>query len=436
MADLPPSSSSSSDPINKPSASSLDVDDLPLPPKLEFWEGSSAHVNQGRHWSSAIIWISSSLFGLVLIWAFTAKIDQSVTVSGRLEPSGSVRDVESPSGGVIDQVYVKDGDYVDAGTPLFTVEGKGLASRRKALLDTQSLLQLQASSLKSVLVSDGDPSRFGPEPALPQTNNAELQSQLVTARQQSQQLRSQLQQIASRLASRKVTLSLKQRIVKDLKPLFEEGGMGRNQYLNELNQVQEIQAELAALGEERTRVIGQAATQLNQVDRQLLSLRAELVQLSQTIEYRTIKAPVGGRVFDAQLSQFSVIAPDQTVLKLVPENRLQASVSISNSDIGFVKVGMPVSVSVDSFPAGEFGYIDGTLASIGSDVLKPSSENPSYRFPARITLRQQEVLSGNQSLNLQSGMSITANIKLRSRPVISILSDLFIKQLDGVKRFR
>jgi HlyD family secretion protein len=33
-------------------------------------------------------------------------------------------------------------------------------------------------------------------------------------------------------------------------------------------------------------------------------------------------------------------------------------------------------------------------------------------------------------------MSVTANIKLRSRPVINVVTDMFTKQLDGVKRFR
>ena len=33
-------------------------------------------------------------------------------------------------------------------------------------------------------------------------------------------------------------------------------------------------------------------------------------------------------------------------------------------------------------------------------------------------------------------MAVTANIKLRSRPVITLVSDMFTKQLDGVKRFR
>ncbi|WP_244275815.1 HlyD family secretion protein [Synechococcus sp. N26] len=411
-------------------------DSKPLPQNLEFWEGSSVHVNQGRHWSSAIIWISTTLFGVSLLWAFTSKIDQSVSVAGRLEPAGSVRDVESPSGGVIDQVFVKDGDFVSTGTPLFTVEGKGLISRRRALRDTQKLLQLQALSLKSVLVSNGDPTQFDPLPSLPSVSDTQLQSQLFTARQQSVQIRSQLEQIASRLGSRLKTLSLNKRIVSDLTPLYESGAMGRNQYLGAVNQIQEIEADVSALKEERTRVIGQAASQLNQVDRQLLSIKSQLVDLEQTIDYRTVRAPTSGRVFDSQLSTFSVISADQVALKLVPDNRLEAKVSINNSDIGFVKVGMPVTVSVDSFPAGEFGYIDGTLSSLGSDVLKPDSENPAYRFPASIRLEQQEVLAGDKSLNLQSGMSVSANIKLRSRPVISILSDLFVKQLDGVKRFR
>ena len=45
------------------------------------------------------------------------KIDQSVSVSGRLQPAGSVRDVESPSGGVVDEVFVEDGDFVASELP-------------------------------------------------------------------------------------------------------------------------------------------------------------------------------------------------------------------------------------------------------------------------------------------------------------------------------
>ena len=161
------------------------------------------------------------LFGGTLIWAFTAKIDQTVTVRGRLEPSGSVREVDSPSGGVVSKVFVKDGDIIKQGEPLFDVEAKGLASRRKALETTLSFYELQARALKSILNSGGDPSRFEPLPSIPVVDDPLLNAQLTTARQQSQQFRSQLEQLASRLASRRETMRLKERIAADLKPLFE-----------------------------------------------------------------------------------------------------------------------------------------------------------------------------------------------------------------------
>ena len=124
------------------------------------------------------------------------------------------------------------------------------------------------------------------------------------------------------------------------------------------------------------------------------------------------------------------------MLKIVPSKRLQANISVSNADIGFLKLGMPVDISVDSFPSGEFGYIDGILESVGADALPPDEKSQFYRFPASVQLQQQTVEVGKTPLNLQSGMAITANIRVRSRPVISLVTDLFTRQIEGIKRFR
>ena len=87
-----------------------------------------------------------------MIWAFTAKIDQTVTVRGRLEPSGSVREVDSPSGGVVSKVFVKEGDIVQQGHPLFDVEAKGLASRRKALEPPSVFMNCRLVPLKALSI--------------------------------------------------------------------------------------------------------------------------------------------------------------------------------------------------------------------------------------------------------------------------------------------
>ena len=117
-----------------------------LPAGVKSWEGSSVLVQQGRHWSSALIWISSSLFAAVVLWAFTAKVDQTVSVRGRLQPTGSVQEVDSPSNGVVSKVFVKEDELVTAGQPLLDVEAKGLASRRVAIEQILQILVLQARS--------------------------------------------------------------------------------------------------------------------------------------------------------------------------------------------------------------------------------------------------------------------------------------------------
>ena len=81
--------------------------------------------------------------------------------------------------GVVSNVFVKEGDIVKKGEPLFDVEAKGLTSRRNALETTLSLYELQARALKSVVDSDGDPSRFEPLPPIPVVDDPILNAQLI-----------------------------------------------------------------------------------------------------------------------------------------------------------------------------------------------------------------------------------------------------------------
>jgi len=95
-----------------------------------------------------------------------------------------------------------------------------------------------------------------------------------------------------------------------------------------------------------------------------------------------------------------------------------------------------VDVRIDSFPYSEFGDVKGTLTHIGSDALPPDQINPEYRFPADITLDQQFIPINGQPIQLQSGMSLNANIKTRPQRVIMIFADLFTRKIDSLKTGR
>ncbi|HYF05545.1 MAG TPA: hemolysin D, partial [Patescibacteria group bacterium] len=84
----------------------------------------------------------------------------------------------------------------------------------------------------------------------------------------------------------------------------------------------------------------------------------------------------------------------------------------------------------------EFGDIKGRLVSIGSDALPPDQVNPYYRFPATVRLESQSLNIKGRPVTLQSGMSMSVNIKVRSRTIMSIFTDSFTQQVDGLQNVR
>ena len=81
-----------------------------------------------------------------------------------------------------------------------------------------------------------------------------------------------------------------------------------------------------------------------------------------------------------------------------------------------------MKVRVDAYPYNEFGELVGVVSSIGSDVLEPDETFNYYRFPVSI-FRLYFLLSKGKQLPLLSGMSVSVNIILRKRPVISIFTE-------------
>ena len=111
-----------------------------------------------------------------------------------------------------------------------------------------------------------------------------------------------------------------------------------------------------------------------------------------------------------------MLSTQRAVLKVVPFSALEAQVAIPSNTIGFVRVGQKVDLSIDSFPATDFYVPNGSVKHIGSDVLPPDPSKGinEYRFPTDISISSQQLkLKNGQTLPLQVGTSLTANIKLR-----------------------
>jgi hemolysin D len=173
-------------------------------------------------------------------------------------------------------------------------------------------------------------------------------------------------------------------------------------------------------------------------EKKITEITNQTIQAQQNLKYQEIRSPVAGEVFELQAYQDGVVNSNSTeaLVQIIPSNDVIAKVYITNKDIGFVKVGQPVDVRIDTFNFSEFGDLKGTVEWIGSDALPPDQQNPYARFPAKIKLAGQNLVVKGESKQLKAGSSVKVNIKLRDRTVLSLLTDMFSKQSDGLKNLR
>jgi hemolysin D len=199
----------------------------------------------------------------------------------------------------------------------------------------------------------------------------------------------------------------------------------------------ELLTKIAVNDKQIAEIDGQLNKMIVEIDRKVADMNTQISQAKMNLKYQDITAPVSGTIFELKAGTPGFVATSsEPILKIVPDSTLTAKVFISNKDIGFVKPGMPVDVRIETFNFSEFGDVKGQVVSIGSDALPADQAHPYERFPATIKLEKQSLMIKGKPATLKSGMALNANIKLRNRTVMSIFTDMVIKQEDALKTIR
>ena len=356
-------------------------------------------LQQSRFLARAITWALVGTTAAGLAWLAFAKTDEVVVASGKLQPIGDVKTIQMPVGGVLETMLVKDGQRVSQGQVLLRLDNEATLDRQESLRTTITAKKAQLR-LKEV--------------ELARYLNLNDTEQTVTRQ----------------------NLVLETEILQRLEGLKAVGASAELQYLQQRNKVREVDGEIAKLKVDRLRQTAIIEQALEQVKGELADLGSKLTELQVNIRYQDVRSPVNGVVFDLKPTGPGFVAQgSEPVMKIVPFDALQAKVEIESSDIGFVRVGRPADISIDSFPATDFGVLLGTVKGIGSDALPPDERNQTYRFPATIALDTQQLkLKSGKSLPLQVGMSLTANIKLRKVTYLQLLLGEFKDKTDSLKQ--
>ncbi|RPF99493.1 MAG: HlyD family efflux transporter periplasmic adaptor subunit [Prochlorococcus sp. TMED223] len=358
-------------------------------------------LQQSRFWMRAVTWSLIGTTAFAVGWLAIARTEEIVVAQGKLEPLGDVKEIQIPVGGVARDILIKGGDRVSKGQILIQLDTE-TSSEQVNSLEAQFAKKQQQLKLKL----------------------EEQQGTLDLSREQ--------------VATTRDNLALEQQILSRFEFLSAQGASSELQYLQQRNKVRELRGRVTKEkldGARQQSILNQDIEQLNA---QLAQLKAQLTEAKVTLKYQSLRSPVDGVVFDLKPTTPGFVAQSsEPVLKIVPFNNLEADVEIPSNKIGFVREGMSVDISIDSFPATDFGVLEGKVTSIGSDALPPDQQKQrqEYRFPATIQLDSQQLkLKNGTTLPLQVGMSLTANIKLRSVSYLQLLLGQFQSKTDSLRQ--
>ena len=376
-----------------------------------------AVLQQSGFWMKAVTWSLIGTTALGIGWLAIARTEEVVVATGKLDPIGNVKNVRIPPGGVVEAILVKNGQRVSKGEALIRLDQESSSEKLKSL-----------------------------------SKSVEEKSTQIGQKQQQLQLKKLERERTGelnreQLATTRANLQLQQEILNRLASLASEGGVKDIEFLQQRNKVQELKGELTKRELDGRRQINQIDQQIEQLNAELAGLRSERAQLNANLtevrvtnKNETLRAPVDGIVFDLKLNNPGFISQamsSEVMLKVVPFNTLEADVMIPSNKIGFVREGQPADISIDSFPASDFGVLEGTVESVGSDALPPDPQQmrQEYTYPAVITLKSQQLkLKSGKELPLQVGMSLTANIKLRSVSYLQLLLNTFQSKTDSLRQ--
>ena len=403
----------------------------------------------------AIVATSTALVVGVGGWATTTEISGAVVAPGQLVVNSYVKKVQHPTGGVIGELRVRDGDRVRAGDIVVRLDDT--QARANLAIVTKALDENAARQAREEAERDGGEEVIFPQDLLDRMTNPDVVRAVNGERKQFETRRS---------AREGQRAQLRERIVQ----LRQETGGYQAQIASKDNQIAWIAKELRGVNElwqkqlvpytrvtalerdkerlegERGQLIATSAQtkgkiaetelQILQIDQDMRSevgkdlaeIRAKTAELVEKkvaaedlLKRVNIRAPIAGVVDQLAVHTVGgVIGPAEVIMLIVPaSDALEVEAKIQPQEIDQVRVGQSAVLRFSAFNQRTTPELNGEVSLLSADVSEDQKTGARY-YTVRIAVPPDEIkrLVG---LKLVPGMPVENFIQTSSRTVMSYL---------------
>ncbi len=398
--------------------------------------------------TSARPFVISGLLALVLLtfgfglWATQTELSGAIITPGYVQADLKRQVVQHATGGVVEEVLVRDGTLVQAGDTLARLDTKKmraeLAFAHEQLFDlaTQKVRLRASANLKQQITFDPDllasSARDPVLRGLLEGQRGLFRATRATLKEQRNQLRQQMAQITAQIAgingqrdSLNVQLELIRRAMENQKSLFSRGLSQASAVLDLEREISRLEGDLAQLAARRAqakeRIAGIEVERLQRIaahreksielaiklEQPMRRLRNEIQMLTTQIAQAEIRAPISGIVHLMQVqSPSAVLRPAEPLLYLVSQDRPRVIVArVLPKNIDQVNLGQLVKLRLSAMQEPTSPEVVGHVSRISADAIVDDATGRSY-FSVEVTPNKREIRRLHEKSRLLPGMPV------------------------------
>ncbi len=412
-----------------------------------------------------------AMFGGLGLWAVLVPLDSAAIGPGVVVLENYRKTVQHLEGGIVHQVHVREGQLVQAGEVLVTLED--VQPRAQMELVNGQLLMALAREARLLAQRDGK-SHLAFPAELINMKQDQRAAEAMRVQEQTFRVRKQANEASKKIYERQISQLREknaglreQKIMRDkLAASFDKDradfealareGYAERQRVREMErslvqseglsgslmtdiaatdfEISQTEIKIIQLEQEFQREV---AKELAEVQTELFGLREKMRALTDTLQRTKITAPENGMVLGLSVhTSGEVLRAGGSILDIVPANeQLIVEARISPQDVDQVRVGQMAEVRFSAFRQRDMPKIEGKLATLSADRLTDqSNEQAQAYYLGRVVITQKGLNDlAKLKLELVPGMPAEVLVKTGTRTfwhyLTAPLSDLLVRSL-------
>ena len=401
-----------------------------------------------------------AFFGVFVLWASFATLDETARGEGQIIPAGEVQVIQNLEGGIVDAFMFKEGDTVKKDDVIMRLRDVGAQSdlgsnEAKYLGLMASIIRLQAEvDGKTVLEFPDDIVKKAPQSVTEElnafrANKDKLQGQIMVLDQQLSQRKQEVRELTTKSGDLAGVIRLSQQEMEMTRPLVEKGSAPRIELIQLERGIKEKQTELngvrsaipraqSAIAEAEARISEIKKSGIADSQMELAAKTAEMSTVKQTLgaledkkDRTDIRSPVNGTIKDLKINTVGgVVRPGDPVAEIVPmDDNLLVEAKIRPSDIARLRPGLPAMVKITAYDFTIYGGLKGEVSDISADTIK--NEKGEFFYRVKIRTKENSLRRKGEVLPIIPGMIATVDVQTGRKTVMEYLMKPFFKTVEN-----